>query len=283
MTQHSLEKSIQEDVNRALGEDLNYQSATQGDITAALIPLEKQVTATVITREPCILCGVKWAEEAFKQIDETIIVKWFKEDKEQCESNDVLCEISGSARNILTAERTALNFLQTLSGTATTTQMYVAKLKGSGITLLDTRKTLPGLRAAQKYAVTCGGGENHRVGLFDAFLIKENHILACGSIANAVEQARKHHPNKKVEVEVESVDELNQAIEARVDVAMLDNFSIEMLNQAVKINNNRVKLEVSGNVTDKNLAKLCHSGIDFISSGALTKDIKSIDLSLRIR
>lgn len=283
MNQHSLVKSIQEDVSRALGEDLNYQSATVGDITAALIPAEKNVAATVITREPCILCGTQWAEEAFKQIDKTISLKWFKEDKEQCQTNDVLCEISGSARNILTAERTALNFLQTLSATATTTKMYVAKLKGSGITLLDTRKTLPGMRAAQKYAVICGGGENHRIGLFDAFLIKENHILACGSIANAVNQARKSHPNKKVEVEVESLEELNQAIDARVDVAMLDNFSIDMLNQAVKINNNRVKLEVSGNVTDKNLVDLRDSGIDFISSGALTKDVKSIDLSLRIR
>ncbi len=283
MNQASFTASVQEDVSRSLAEDLNNQPASTGDITAALIPIEKHVTATIITREPCIICGVEWAEEAFKQIDPSIQVNWLKADAQSCKANDVLCEITGSARHILTAERTALNFLQTLSATATTTKAYVDKLAGTGITLLDTRKTLPGLRAAQKYAVTCGGGKNHRIGLFDAFLIKENHILACGSIANAVNQARHNHPDKKVEVEVENINELEQAINARVDIVMLDNFSTEMLHSAVKINQNRVKLEVSGNVTDKKLDELRDSGIDFVSSGALTKDVKSIDLSLRIR
>ena len=283
MNQASFTASVQEDVSRSLAEDLNNQPASTGDITAALIPIEKHVTATIITREPCIICGVEWAEEAFKQIDPSIQVNWLKADAQSCKANDVLCAITGSARHILTAERTALNFLQTLSATATTTKAYVDKLAGTGITLLDTRKTLPGLRAAQKYAVTCGGGKNHRIGLFDAFLIKENHILACGSIANAVNQARHNHPDKKVEVEVENINELEQAINARVDIVMLDNFSTEMLHSAVKINQNRVKLEVSGNVTDKKLDELRDSGIDFVSSGALTKDVKSIDLSLRIR
>lgn len=283
MNQASFTASVQEDVSRSLAEDLNNQPASTGDITAALIPIEKHVTATIITREPCIICGVEWAEEAFKQIDPSIQVNWLKADAQSCKANDVLCEITGSARHILTAERTALNFLQTLSATATTTKAYVDKLAGTRITLLDTRKTLPGLRAAQKYAVTCGGGKNHRIGLFDAFLIKENHILACGSIANAVNQARHNHPDKKVEVEVENINELEQAINARVDIVMLDNFSTEMLHSAVKINQNRVKLEVSGNVTDKKLDELRDSGIDFVSSGALTKDVKSIDLSLRIR
>ena len=282
MNQASFTASIQEDVSRSLAEDLNNQPASTGDITAALIPIEKHVTATIITREPCIICGVEWAEEAFKQIDPSIQVNWLKADAQSCKANDALCEITGSARHILTAERTALNFLQTLSATATTTKAYVDKLAGTGITLLDTRKTLPGLRAAQKYAVTCGGGKNHRIGLFDAFLIKENHILACGSIANAVNQARHNHPDKKVEVEVENINELEQAINARVDIVMLDNFSTEMLHSAVEINQNRVKLEVSGNVTDKKLDELRDSGIDFVSSGALTKDVKSIDLSLRI-
>ncbi|GAB5380902.1 MAG: carboxylating nicotinate-nucleotide diphosphorylase [Aliiglaciecola sp.] len=275
--------TIEQDVLRALQEDLNNVSAEQGDITAALITDNKEVTASIITREDCVLCGTKWAEEAFHQVDRRISVNWLKLDGDFCQANTLLCELTGPAKGILTAERTALNFLQTLSATATTTRHYVKQLEGSGITLLDTRKTIPGLRMAQKYAVTCGGGKNHRIGLFDAFLIKENHIIACGSIANAVSQARTNHPDVKVEVEVESIKELEQAIDAGADIVMLDNFNHDMLCQAVAINKKQVKLEVSGNINDKQLAKLYDTGIDFVSSGALTKHIQAIDLSLRIK
>lgn len=274
--------TVKQDVARALAEDLNHLPAAQGDITASLIPENQQAQATIITREPCILAGVVWATEAFHQINSEITLQWQKHDGDRCVANDVLCVIQGSARGILTAERSALNFLQTLSGTATTTARYVEKLSGSGITLLDTRKTLPGMRMAQKYAVKLGGGHNHRIGLFDAFLIKENHIMACGSIASAVGKARQLHGDKPVEVEVETVEELQQAIDAGADIAMLDNFDKQALRQAVKLNNKQIKLEVSGNVTDKKLAELAGTGIDFISSGALTKHVKAIDLSLRI-
>ncbi len=273
---------IEADICRALAEDLDNQSPESGDITARLIDPEQQAKATIITREDCILCGVAWAEEAFRQVDARITMTWLKQDGEHCEANQTLCTLSGPARGILTAERTALNFLQTLSATATTTAFYVAKLARSNVTLLDTRKTLPGMRLAQKYAVRCGGGQNHRVGLYDAFLIKENHIMACGSIAQAVEKARNLAPGKPVEVEVESVDELQQAIAAGADIAMLDNFDEVSLRQAVKINSGKIKLEVSGNITDTKLAELAGVGIDFISSGALTKHVNAIDLSLKI-
>ena len=278
--------TVQQDVANALFEDLNGQPANIGDITANLINHESQAEATIITREDCVLCGVAWADEAFRQVDPQIKVIWSKQDKDNCKANDLLCHIKGSAKSILTAERTALNFLQLLSGTATTTKSYVDKLAGSNITLLDTRKTLPGLRLAQKYAVTCGGGQNHRIGLFDAFLIKENHVMACGSIAAAIANARKMSPGKTVEVEVENLQELQQAIDAGADIVMLDNFNIDMLHKAVEINTygnkKALKLEVSGNITLEKLADLQGTGIDFISSGAITKDLKSIDLSLRI-
>lgn len=278
--------TVQQDVSNALIEDLNGLTVNEGDITANLISPESQVEATIITREDCVLCGVAWAEEAFRQVNESINVVWSKQDKDNCKANDVLCHITGSAKSILTAERTALNFLQLLSGTATTTKYYVDKLAGTNITLLDTRKTLPGLRLAQKYAVTCGGGQNHRVGLYDAFLIKENHVMACGSIAAAVTKAQKLSPGKSIEVEVENLNELQQAIDAGADIVMLDNFSIDMLHKAVQINTfnskKAVKLEVSGNITHEKLTNLRNTGIDFVSSGALTKDVKSIDLSLRI-
>lgn len=278
--------TVQQDVSNALIEDLNGLTVNEGDITANLISPESQVEATIITREDCVLCGVAWAEEAFRQVNESINVVWSKQDKDNCKANDVLCHITGSAKSILTAERTALNFLQLLSGTATTTKYYVDKLAGTNITLLDTRKTLPGLRLAQKYAVTCGGGQNHRVGLYDAFLIKENHVMACGSIAAAVTKAQKLSPGKSIEVEVENLNELQQAIDAGANIVMLDNFSIDMLHKAVQINTfnskKAVKLEVSGNITHEKLTNLRGTGIDFVSSGALTKDVKSIDLSLRI-
>jgi nicotinate-nucleotide pyrophosphorylase (carboxylating) len=268
-------------VTLALDEDLNNQSAEQGDITAQLIPQAEQANAKVITREDCIFCGKDLIIEVFKQVDPSVVVNICVNDGDFVSANSTLFTASGSARAILTAERTALNFVQTLSGTATTTAHYVKELSGTSTQLLDTRKTIPGLRALQKYAVKCGGGANHRIGLFDAFLIKENHIAACGGINNAVVQAKLNHADKPVEVEVESFDELEQAINAGADIIMLDNFNPEQIRQAVSITNKRAKLEVSGNMTLETLKAYSQAGVDFISSGALTKNLQSIDLSMR--
>ncbi|MFQ3179192.1 MAG: nicotinate-nucleotide pyrophosphorylase (carboxylating) [Pseudoalteromonas tetraodonis] len=268
-------------VTLALDEDLNYQSAEQGDITAQLIPQAEQANAKVITREDCIFCGKDLIIEVFKQVDPSVVVNICVNDGDFVSANSTLFTASGSARAILTAERTALNFVQTLSGTATTTAHYVKELSGTSTQLLDTRKTIPGLRALQKYAVKCGGGANHRIGLFDAFLIKENHIAACGGINNAVAQAKLNHADKPIEVEVESFDELEQAISAGADIIMLDNFNPEQIRQAVSITNKRAKLEVSGNMTLETLKAYSQAGVDFISSGALTKNLQSIDLSMR--
>ncbi|ADT69622.1 MULTISPECIES: carboxylating nicotinate-nucleotide diphosphorylase [unclassified Pseudoalteromonas] len=268
-------------VTLALDEDLNYQSAEQGDITAQLIPQAEQAHAKVITREDCIFCGKDLIIEVFKQVDPSVVVNICVNDGDFVSANSTLFTASGSARAILTAERTALNFVQTLSGTATTTAHYVKELSGTSTQLLDTRKTIPGLRALQKYAVKCGGGANHRIGLFDAFLIKENHIAACGGINNAVTQAKLNHADKPIEVEVESFDELELAINAGADIIMLDNFNPEQIRQAVSITNKRAKLEVSGNMTLETLKAYSQAGVDFISSGALTKNLQSIDLSMR--
>ena len=268
-------------VTLALDEDLNNQSAEQGDITAQLIPQAEQANAKVITREDCIFCGKDLIIEVFKQVDPSVVVNICVNDGDFVSANNTLFTASGSARAILTAERTALNFVQTLSGTATTTAHYVKELSGTSTQLLDTRKTIPGLRALQKYAVKCGGGANHRIGLFDAFLIKENHIAACGGINNAVAQAKLNHADKPIEVEVESFDELEQAIGAGADIIMLDNFNPEQIRQAVTITNKRAKLEVSGNMTLETLKAYSQAGVDFISSGALTKNLQSIDLSMR--
>lgn len=268
-------------VTLALDEDLNYQSAEQGDITAQLIPQAEQAHAKVITREDCIFCGKDLIIEVFKQVDPSVVVNICVNDGDFVSANSTLFTASGSARAILTAERTALNFVQTLSGTATTTAHYVKELSGTSTQLLDTRKTIPGLRALQKYAVKCGGGANHRIGLFDAFLIKENHIAACGGINNAVAQAKLNHADKPIEVEVESFAELEQAINAGADIIMLDNFNPEQIRQAVSITNKRAKLEVSGNMTLETLKAYSQAGVDFISSGALTKNLQSIDLSMR--
>ena len=268
-------------VTLALDEDLNYQTAADGDITAQLIPQNEQASAKVITREECIFCGKDIIIEVFKQVDPTVQVSVLVNDGDVVTANSTLFTAKGSARAILTAERTALNFVQTLSGTATTTAHYVKELSGTTTQLLDTRKTIPGLRALQKYAVKCGGGENHRIGLFDAFLIKENHIAACGGIEKAVAQAKLNHPSKPVEVEVESLQELKQAIDAGADIIMLDNFSVEQIKQAVILTNKRTKLEVSGNMTLETLKTYSQAGVDFISSGALTKNLQSIDLSMR--
>lgn len=268
-------------VTLALDEDLNYQTAADGDITAQLIPQNEQASAKVITREDCIFCGKDIIIEVFKQVDPTVQVSVLVNDGDVVTANSTLFTAKGSARAILTAERTALNFVQTLSGTATTTAHYVKELSGTTTQLLDTRKTIPGLRALQKYAVKCGGGANHRIGLFDAFLIKENHIAACGGINKAVAQAKLNHPSKPVEVEVESLQELKQAIDAGADIIMLDNFSVEQIKQAVILTNKRAKLEVSGNMTLETLKTYSQAGVDFISSGALTKNLQSIDLSMR--
>ncbi|EAW26146.1 nicotinate-nucleotide pyrophosphorylase [Alteromonadales bacterium TW-7] len=268
-------------VTLALDEDLNYQTAADGDITAQLIPQNEQASAKLITREDCIFCGKDIIIEVFKQVDPTVQVSVLVNDGDVVTANSTLFTAKGSARAILTAERTALNFVQTLSGTATTTAHYVKELSGTTTQLLDTRKTIPGLRALQKYAVKCGGGANHRIGLFDAFLIKENHIAACGGIEKAVAQAKLKHPGKPVEVEVESLQELKQAIDAGADIIMLDNFSVEQIKQAVVLTNKRAKLEVSGNMTLETLKTYSQAGVDFISSGALTKNLQSIDLSMR--
>nr|WP_306523972.1 carboxylating nicotinate-nucleotide diphosphorylase [Rheinheimera sp.] len=278
-----LVQEIRRGVSHALAEDLGYLPLAQGDITASLIPETQQATATIITREDCVICGVDWVEEVFQQLSDQVVIQWFVKDGDAVNANTLLCEISGPARVLLTGERTALNFLQTLSGTATTTAKYVALLGNSKTRLLDTRKTLPGLRLAQKYAVTCGGGKNHRIGLYDAFLIKENHIAAAGSIANAVQTARQNFPGKAVEVEVEDLTELEQALKAGADIIMLDNFHIADIQQAVALNKGQAKLEVSGNITSEALKALGATGVDYISSGALTKNVQAVDLSMRLR
>lgn len=269
-------------VKLALSEDLNGLDADQGDITANLIPITQYIVAEIITREDCVLAGSAWVTETFAQLDQDIGLTWHAADGDHLVANQKILTISGNARRILTAERTALNFLQTLSGTATTVAQCVKQLAGTKTQLLDTRKTLPGMRLAQKYAVTCGGGKNHRIGLFDAYLIKENHILACGSIQAAVSKARELNADLPVEVEVENIQELHQAIAAKADIVMLDNFSLDMLEQAVAINDGQCKLEVSGNITIDRLQSLSTLGVDFISSGALTKNVQVIDLSLRV-
>lgn len=268
-------------VKQALDEDLNYQTPNEGDITAALIPETQQANAYVITREDCVFVGKALIEEVFQQVDPSVSVNVLVNDGDFVAANTRLFTASGSARAILTAERTALNFVQTLSGTATTTAKYVEVLSGTQTKLLDTRKTIPGLRALQKYAVKCGGGKNHRIGLFDAYLIKENHIAACGGIAKAVATARNNHPDKPVEVEVENLGELQQALDAGSDIIMLDNFSVSEIQQAVEITQGKAKLEVSGNMTIEILTTYAQAGVDFISSGALTKHVQSIDLSMR--
>ncbi|MEC8417492.1 MAG: carboxylating nicotinate-nucleotide diphosphorylase [Pseudomonadota bacterium] len=275
-------QAIREQVANALIEDLGGELNAANDITANLINEDVSAKATIITREDCVVCGVAWVNQAFALIDESVEVNWHVADGDNVSADTVLVSLEGSARAILTAERTALNFLQTLSATATVTSFYAKLLSNSATKILDTRKTLPGLRFAQKYAVRCGGGQNHRVGLFDAFLIKENHIFSCGGIDKAVQRAKEMMPGKLVEVEVENIEELQQAMQAGADIVMLDNFTNEQIQQAVSINNGQCKLEVSGNITNERLASLATLGVDYISSGALTKHVQAIDLSLRI-
>lgn len=269
-------ETLEDTVSIALQEDIQ-----NGDLTASLINESTQAEANIICREKAIVCGRPWFDEVFRQVDPDIIINWLCEEGDETEADQTLCTIKGSARNILTAERTALNFLQTLSATATVTAQYVSLLQGSRTQLLDTRKTLPGLRLAQKYAVACGGGKNHRIGLYDAILIKENHIMAAGSILEAVTTAKNNHPGFTVEVETENLDEVQQALEAGADIIMLDNFSIDMMHKAVELAVGKAKLEVSGNVELQHLSKLLETNVDFISTGAITKHIKAIDLSMR--
>jgi nicotinate-nucleotide pyrophosphorylase (carboxylating) len=280
----SLIKQFQIDIPRqvtdALLEDLGGQIDAQQDITAMLIDADTQMQAKIITREPAVICGIEWANEVFRQVNPSVQLEWLCKDGERIECDQTLVNIHGNARSILTAERSALNFLQTLSATATTTALYVDAIKHSKTKLLDTRKTLPGMRQAQKYAVACAGGVNHRMGLYDAFLIKENHIEACKGIENAVSKAKSMHPGLPIEVEVENLDELRQAINSGVNTIMLDNFSTKLIEEAVLINAQRCKLEVSGNITIERLQELAATGVDYISSGALTKHVNAIDLSL---
>lgn len=271
-----LEQSIQINIQHALQEDIG-----EADITALLTPEDEQATATVITREAMILAGQPWVNALIQAYDPSVKITWLKQDGDSIAANSVLFKLAGSARSLLTVERPALNFIQTLSAVATKTADYVKHLDGLNTKLLDTRKTLPGLRIAQKYAVAIGGGQNHRLGLFDAFLIKENHIMAAGGIAQAIAKARAIAPNKPVEVEVETWDELNQALEAQADIVMLDNFSQQQMIAAVQHVAGRCKLEASGNITLDNLREVATTGVDYISMGVLTKDVKAIDLSMR--
>ncbi len=275
---------IQPQVTQALAEDIG-----SGDITAALIPEKNQSTAHLICREAAVLCGKQWFNEVFQQLDKgsgsPVNIVWHFDDGENIAADQCICTLTGSARSILTGERTAINFLQTLSGTATTTAGYIKHLQGSPIKLLDTRKTIPGLREAQKYAVFCGGGSNHRHGLFDGILIKENHIMAAGSISNAIETARANSPHTlKIEIEVETLTELQEALAARADILLLDNMDNDLLRQAVSLNQSNInpaKLEVSGNITHERLGDLAQIGVDYISTGAITKHLRAIDFSLR--
>ena len=276
ISQALLEQSIQINVQQALQEDIG-----DGDITALLTPEDEQATATIISREDMILAGQPWVNALIQVFDPTVQITWLKNDGEQVKANETIYKLAGSARSLLTVERPALNFIQTMSAVATKTAEYVRELDGLNTRLLDTRKTLPGLRIAQKYAVAVGGGKNHRLGLFDAFLIKENHIMAAGGIAQAIARAHEIAPGKPVEVEVETWDELNQALEAQADIVMLDNFSQQQMIDAVKHVAGRCKLEASGNITIENLRAVATTGVDYISMGVLTKDVKAVDLSMR--
>lgn len=274
--QSLLEQSIQINIQQALQEDIG-----DGDITAMLTPEDEQATATIISREDMVLAGQPWVNALISAYDNNVQMTWLKHEGDRVAANEAFLKLAGSARSLLTVERPALNFIQTLSAVATKTAEYVQHLEGLNTKLLDTRKTLPGLRIAQKYAVTVGGGQNHRLGLFDAFLIKENHIMAAGGIAQAIAKAHQIAPGKPVEVEVETWDELNQALEAGADIVMLDNFSQQQMIDAVKHVAGRCKLEASGNITIENLREVATTGVDYISMGVLTKDVKAVDLSMR--
>jgi len=278
LTLADLAAEIETNVRRALAEDLG-----SGDITAQLIPAGRLAHATVITREAATMSGSAWVDAVFRQLDPRVAVHWLVTDGQQVAADQVLFHLEGPARALLSGERTALNFLQTLSGVATRCRYYADLVQGTAVRLLDTRKTIPGLRLAQKYATTCGGCHNHRIGLYDAFLIKENHIAACGGIAEAVTAAHQIAPGKPVEVEVESLDELEQALVAGADIVMLDELSLEDMRNAVRITSGRAKLEASGGIDEQTLRAVAETGVDYISIGALTKHVRAIDLSMRLK
>ncbi|MCT8467326.1 carboxylating nicotinate-nucleotide diphosphorylase [Chromohalobacter canadensis] len=273
----ALAEDIRTSAARLLAEDVG-----PGDITAQLIPAKQWAWARVVAREDAVLCGVAWVDELYRRLDPSVKLHWHAADGDALEPEETFLELEGPARSLMTGERAALNLLQTLSGTATRTRDYKARVADTGVALLDTRKTLPGLRLAQKYAVTCGGGHNHRLGLHDAFLIKENHIAACGGIAKAVTAARRIASDLPVEVEVETLDELDAALSAGADTIMLDNFDLETLREAVTRTAGRSRLEASGNVSEATLRDIAETGVDCISIGALTKDVKAVDLSMRV-
>jgi nicotinate-nucleotide pyrophosphorylase (carboxylating) len=273
----TLTAEIEANVRRALLEDVG-----SGDITAQLIPAERLAKATIISRDAAVIAGTAWVDAVFRQLDPRVAVHWQVVDGDRVQPNQALFHLEGPARSLLTGERSALNFLQMLSGVATKAQHYADMVSDTQVKLLDTRKTLPGLRMAQKYAVTCGGCHNHRIGLFDAFLIKENHIAACGGIAEAITAAHKIAPGKPVEIEVESLDELRQALDAGADIVMLDELSLDDMREAVRLNAGRAKLEASGGINDETLRVIAETGVDYISIGALTKDVKAVDLSMRL-
>ncbi|MFC2973913.1 carboxylating nicotinate-nucleotide diphosphorylase [Azotobacter bryophylli] len=273
-----LTAEIEANVRRALAEDIG-----SGDITAQLIPAERLAHASVITREAAVISGSAWVDAVFRQLDPRVAVHWQVRDGERVAANQVLFTLEGPARALLSGERSALNFLQTLSAVATRCRHYADLVEGTPVRLLDTRKTLPSLRLAQKYAVTCGGCHNHRIGLFDAFLIKENHIAACGGIGAAIDSAQRIAPGKPVEVEVENLEELQEALAAGADIIMLDELSLEDMRTAVKLTAGRAKLEASGGINDSTLRTIAETGVDYISLGTLTKDVKAIDLSMRLK
>lgn len=275
MSPNISQQYIQQQVQLALAEDIG-----SGDVTAKLIPAEQQVTAHVISREWAILCGIQWFDEVFRQLDDSITIKWNVQDGDKLKSDQVICKLQGPARAILSGERAALNFLQTLSGTATSANEYVAAIKGTTCRILDTRKTIPNLRLAQKYAVSCGGAVNHRIGLYDAVLIKENHITAAGSITKAVNQAKALSADLLLEVEVETLAQLQQAIDAGAQRVLLDNMDSSLLKQAVVITQGRLELEASGGITLENIQDIAKTGVDYISVGSITKHLRAVDLSM---
>ncbi|EIK95161.1 nicotinate-nucleotide pyrophosphorylase [Pseudomonas sp. M47T1] len=272
-----LTAEIEANVRRALLEDMG-----SGDITAQLIPAERLAKATIITRQDCVVAGTAWVDAVFRQLDPRVAVHWQVVDGQRATANQALFHLEGPARSLLSGERTALNFLQMLSAVATQAQALADKVAGTQVKLLDTRKTLPGLRLAQKYAVTCGGCHNHRIGLYDAFLIKENHIAASGGIAQAISAAHRIAPGKPVEIEVESLSELKEALAAGADIIMLDELSHDDMREAVRLNAGKAKLEASGGINETTLLPIAQTGVDYISIGAMTKDVKAIDLSMRL-
>lgn len=287
MPQAILPDDIANTVKHALAEDIG-----PGDLTAMLVPEDTEGEATIISRDQAIFCGAAWLDEVYKQVDPNVKVEWLVADGQQVNPNQTLCKLSGNARALVTGERTALNFLQTLSGTASLAQKFAKRIKGTKAAVRDTRKTLPGLRQAQKYAVCCGGCENHRMGLFDAVLIKENHIIAAGSITEAVRQAKELRNAEgnpvPIEVEVENIDQLDEAVQAGAELVLVDNFSIPMLNKAVarnsdhkKYNRGQAKVEASGGITWENARSIADTGVDYLAVGTLTKDLESVDLSMR--